>query len=390
MADANVSGDAGRPDPAKATTPAEFVEAMRGLKRWTGFGLRRLEKRAAAGGHTLPRSTLTVALSRDTVPRVELVAAFAHACGCDEEETARWVAARRRVAAAQEPAPPSEAAPAQEPAPASKTVPTLTAPPSTRRRVRRLVPALLALAAAVTTITFLLGSGGGPGGSRQGAGDPDDPTHAPPGSSRTRTSGPSPEPTTVGAPIGGGGDAPTDGANQGGANQGGADPGVLAPVGLDPPNPTESPGAPPPGPPAPDGTVPPAPEQSDRATFPVEGEAPVHCPMPWVVNDRYGPIAQCTQVSGGQARIGFYSGVTGKFSPSSDWMKLADERWFDGTLVGNDDVAARARGYGVFDTAYGAGVFATQFRGGEGRWGTGNLVNGGFYPSAQGWQRTIS
>src|SRR5262245_8387070 len=103
MADqVTVTGGAERPNPANARTPAEFVDAMRQLKRWTGRGYRRLEKEAAAAGHILPRSTLTTALSRDTLPREDLVEAFACACGCDEDQAAQWIAVRRRIAASGE------------------------------------------------------------------------------------------------------------------------------------------------------------------------------------------------------------------------------------------------------------------------------------------------
>jgi hypothetical protein len=93
-------GDAGWPDPASAVTAGEFVEALRRLKRWSGMGYRQLAKRAAVAGYALPRSTLTVALNRGTLPREDLVVAFVRTCGCDEETVARWVAVRRRIAAA--------------------------------------------------------------------------------------------------------------------------------------------------------------------------------------------------------------------------------------------------------------------------------------------------
>jgi hypothetical protein len=93
-------GDAGRPNPGTAATAGEFVDALVRLKRWSGMGYRQLAKRAAVIGHSLPRSTLTVALNRSTLPREDLVVALALTCGCDEEEVAQWVSARRRIAAA--------------------------------------------------------------------------------------------------------------------------------------------------------------------------------------------------------------------------------------------------------------------------------------------------
>jgi hypothetical protein len=117
---ADTSGGSGRPDPAEARSPGEFVDAMRRLKRWSGLGFRRLEQRAGAAGDALPRSTVTAALARDTLPREDLVAAFARTCGCGADEVERWVAARRRLAAADSAQPagkavPTAAVPAQLP-----------------------------------------------------------------------------------------------------------------------------------------------------------------------------------------------------------------------------------------------------------------------------------
>ncbi|MEV7229825.1 tetratricopeptide repeat protein [Polymorphospora sp. NPDC051019] len=113
-------GGDGRPDPAAASTAAEFVEALRRLKNWSGVGFRRLESRAAAAGRMLPRSTVTAALARDTLPREDLVVALVRTCGGDDEEVHRWVTARRRLAALR-PAPVAEPAPG--PAPARCTLP---------------------------------------------------------------------------------------------------------------------------------------------------------------------------------------------------------------------------------------------------------------------------
>jgi hypothetical protein len=88
------------PDPETATSPAELTAALRLLKCWSGLSYRDLERRAQRHGTILPRSTLTTALSRDGLPREELVAAFVQACGCDQHQTARWVAVRRRLAIA--------------------------------------------------------------------------------------------------------------------------------------------------------------------------------------------------------------------------------------------------------------------------------------------------
>lgn len=101
MADAvgDPHGD-GRPDPATVDTPAEFVAALRRLQRWSGMSYRRVEKRARDTDNPLPRSTLTAALARNTLPRESIVVALIEACGGDEEEVQRWAAARRRIASA--------------------------------------------------------------------------------------------------------------------------------------------------------------------------------------------------------------------------------------------------------------------------------------------------
>lgn len=133
----------GKPEPSQVHTPAEFVDAMRRLKSWTGLGYRVLEKRAAAAGEALPRSTLTVALTRQTLPREDLVTAFARACGCDEDETEQWVAARRRIA--------GTAAPIETEVPVPR-----------RMRARRVALAAGALAGAAALAVFLAGLSGPP------------------------------------------------------------------------------------------------------------------------------------------------------------------------------------------------------------------------------------
>lgn len=90
--------NAGRPHPAWVRCPADFVIAMRQLKSWSGLSYRRLESRASQDDAVLPRSTLMTALSRDSLPREDLVTAFVRACGCDEDEVAQWTATRRRLA----------------------------------------------------------------------------------------------------------------------------------------------------------------------------------------------------------------------------------------------------------------------------------------------------
>ncbi|MEU5642995.1 RICIN domain-containing protein [Streptomyces milbemycinicus] len=88
------------PDPKAARTAAEFVVAMRQLRSWADLSYRQLERNAEAAGDVLPRATISGALSRDDLPREQLLAAFVKACGGDEETVAVWLAARRRLSIA--------------------------------------------------------------------------------------------------------------------------------------------------------------------------------------------------------------------------------------------------------------------------------------------------
>ncbi|WP_144070171.1 XRE family transcriptional regulator [Nonomuraea indica] len=84
------------PDPAHATSAAEYVAALARLRRWSGLTYRRL---AAKAGGALPASTMAGVLGRATLPREDFVVAFVAACGLDEAEIDRWVRARRTLAA---------------------------------------------------------------------------------------------------------------------------------------------------------------------------------------------------------------------------------------------------------------------------------------------------
>ncbi|MEV0405667.1 hypothetical protein [Actinoallomurus sp. NPDC050550] len=85
------------PLPDVAGTVAEFVAGLRCLKAWTGLSYRELEKRAALVGDALPHSTVASSLSRDRLPREEVVKAFARACGCSPQTVDAWVARRRHL-----------------------------------------------------------------------------------------------------------------------------------------------------------------------------------------------------------------------------------------------------------------------------------------------------
>lgn len=91
------------PRPETASTPAEFVQALRGLRRWSGLTYRQLAARAAAAGESLPPSTIATALGRTTLPRRRVVGLYLRACGLSPEDVRRWLAAREHLENGQPP-----------------------------------------------------------------------------------------------------------------------------------------------------------------------------------------------------------------------------------------------------------------------------------------------
>ncbi|MFJ2745510.1 helix-turn-helix domain-containing protein [Streptomyces sp. NPDC087440] len=121
------------PDPRGALTPAEFVSLLHALKEWSGLTYRELTARAEAEGDVLPRSTVANMLSRATVPREELVAAYARACGCPPASVAEWLSVRKELAVRGRRAPeaglPAEAGPPAESSPRADS-PAASSPPT--------------------------------------------------------------------------------------------------------------------------------------------------------------------------------------------------------------------------------------------------------------------
>ncbi|MBW4721309.1 XRE family transcriptional regulator [Saccharothrix obliqua] len=136
---------AGPPRPEDATTAAEFITAMKQLRLWSGLTYRQLEGKARAAGDVLPSSTTATMLGRATLPREQLVSAYARACGLDEDDTRRWVEARRRLA--MEPAEPVAVEPADPPARGRAWWPLVAG-----------VAVLVAVAATVTALVIRPGS----------------------------------------------------------------------------------------------------------------------------------------------------------------------------------------------------------------------------------------
>ncbi|MEU6594346.1 RICIN domain-containing protein [Streptomyces sp. NPDC046881] len=85
------------PDPAAADSPAQFMELMRQLRRWADLSYRQLERNATDAGDVLPRTTISAALSRNDLPRAELLAAYVRACGGDDDTVQAWLDARRHL-----------------------------------------------------------------------------------------------------------------------------------------------------------------------------------------------------------------------------------------------------------------------------------------------------
>ncbi|MER6015983.1 helix-turn-helix domain-containing protein [Streptomyces bluensis] len=90
--------DGGIPQPDDVKDSAQFVAVMRQLRQWAGVSYRELERRAEAVGDVLPRATLSGALSRQELPREELLAAFVRACGGDDTTVRAWTETRKRLA----------------------------------------------------------------------------------------------------------------------------------------------------------------------------------------------------------------------------------------------------------------------------------------------------
>ncbi|NGN63454.1 hypothetical protein G5C51_05990 [Streptomyces sp. A7024] len=86
------------PEPPATADEAEFMASLRRLKTWSGRSYRQLERAASAAGEWLPSSTAASMLTRQTLPREELLWAYVRACGLAEEPAEAWLAARTRTA----------------------------------------------------------------------------------------------------------------------------------------------------------------------------------------------------------------------------------------------------------------------------------------------------
>jgi hypothetical protein len=84
-----------KPDPLQAATPAEFIEALRQYKFWSGDpSWRRMAKRA---GQAVVHSTMYAAMNGDAMPKLEVVKAIIIGCGGGEDDLSSFASAWRRI-----------------------------------------------------------------------------------------------------------------------------------------------------------------------------------------------------------------------------------------------------------------------------------------------------
>jgi len=87
-----------KPDPLEATTPAEFIDALRQYKLWSGDpSWRQMAKRA---GQAVVHSTMYAAMNGDGLPKFEVVKAIVIGCGGGEDDLSSFASAWRRIARA--------------------------------------------------------------------------------------------------------------------------------------------------------------------------------------------------------------------------------------------------------------------------------------------------
>lgn len=142
------------PEPDPAMDAREFVAALKALRLWSGLSYRELTAKARASGGSLPPSTITSMLGRNTLPRAPLVATFVLACGLDQDTADRWTDVRDRIAVATEhPVPKS---PELEPPSDGGTKQAPADPPVRERRPVRPMVVGLALGLVLSIAAFLL------------------------------------------------------------------------------------------------------------------------------------------------------------------------------------------------------------------------------------------
>jgi hypothetical protein len=85
-----------RPNPLAANTPAEYLEALRQYKAWSGDpSWRAMAKRA---GQAVVHSTMYTAMNGSTLPKFDVVRAIIIGCGGGEDDLSAFATAWRRIA----------------------------------------------------------------------------------------------------------------------------------------------------------------------------------------------------------------------------------------------------------------------------------------------------
>jgi hypothetical protein len=87
-----------KPDPATATTAAQFIRALWDYKVWSGDPSWR--KMAARAGQTVVHSTMHAAMHGETLPKLDVVKAVINGCGGSEDDLRAFVTAWRRIQSA--------------------------------------------------------------------------------------------------------------------------------------------------------------------------------------------------------------------------------------------------------------------------------------------------
>ena len=85
-----------KPDPLAVTTPAEFIQALKEYKAWSGDPSWR--KLAEQAGQAFVHSTMYAAMNGDALPKLEVVRAIIIGCGGGEDDVRSFATAWRRVA----------------------------------------------------------------------------------------------------------------------------------------------------------------------------------------------------------------------------------------------------------------------------------------------------
>jgi hypothetical protein len=84
-----------KPDPLAASTPAEFIEALRQYRAWSGNPSWRQMARQA--GQAVVHSTMHAAMNGDTMPKFDVVKAIVAGCGGSDDDLRAFATAWRCI-----------------------------------------------------------------------------------------------------------------------------------------------------------------------------------------------------------------------------------------------------------------------------------------------------